>query len=112
MNNSGQVHLLEIILMSGILLMALYFISGFEAPTHSTIGKENSLESLGGGILKSLDGVPDPGDENGEQYYSSLLARYVYEIKTEYDALPSPPEGLDTITELQERITKLENKFQ
>ncbi len=103
MNNNAQIHVLEVILMSGIMLMALFFISNFEAPTHSTIGKENSLESLGEGILTSLDGIPDPGYEGDDTYYSSLLARYVYEIRKE---IPDDPVDyyhiLPTIEELQD----------
>ena len=101
MNNSAQIHVLEVILMSGIMLMALYFIGNFEAPSYSTIGKENSLESLGGGILTSLDGIPDPGYEDDSQYYSSLLARYIYEIREEIDDVTVHYSILPTIEELQ-----------
>ena len=101
MNNSAQIHVLEVILMSGIMLMALYFIGNFEAPTHSTIGKENSLESLGGGILSSLDGIPDPGYEDDNLYYSSLLARYIYEIREEIDNDLDHYHLLPSIEELQ-----------
>ena len=105
MNNNAQIHVLEVILMSGIMLMALFFINNFEAPTHSTIGKENSLESLGAGIITSLDGIPDPGHEDEDTYYSSLLARYVHEIHSQYpDLVNKNPtkEQLDAIPELQD----------
>ena len=103
MKDDAQIHILEVILMSGIMLMALFFISNFEVPTHTTIGKENSLESLGEGILASLDGIPYPGNENDDTYYSSLLARYVHEIKIKYDDLNDPTncDQLNTIEELQ-----------
>jgi hypothetical protein len=103
MNNSAQIHILEIILMSGIMFMALFFISNFEVPTHTTIGKENSLESLGEGILTSLDGIPDPGYEGDDTYYSSLLARYVHEIVVKrgspYNLEPEEIEELQDLNE-------------
>ncbi len=71
MNNSAQIHVLEVIVVAGMLLMSLYFVRTFEFSPNITKTEENELEILGNGILTSLEGVPD----NLEQY-PSLLARY------------------------------------
>jgi len=71
MNNSAQIHVLEVIIVAGMLLMSLYFVRVFDVSSNITTTGENELEILGNGILTSLEGVPD----NLEQY-PSLLARY------------------------------------
>lgn len=71
MNNSAQIHVLEVIIVAGMLLMSLYFVRVFDISSNITTTGENELEILGNGILTSLEGVPD----NLEQY-PSLLARY------------------------------------
>jgi len=79
MNNSAQIHVLEVIVVAGMLLTAIYFVRSFEFTPNITTTEENELEILGNGILTSLEGVPD----NLEQY-PSLLARYVSEDYEEY----------------------------
>ena len=71
MNNSAQIHILEVIIVAGMLLTSLYFVRVFDVSSNITTTEENELEILGNGILTSLEGVPD----NLEQY-RSLLARY------------------------------------
>ena len=73
MNNSAQIHVLEVIIVAGMLLMSLFFVRTFEfTPNIKTTG-ENELELLGDGILENLESVPDSLEQ-----YPSLLARYIY----------------------------------
>jgi len=71
-NNSAQIHVLEVIIVAGMLLMSLYFVRTFEFSPNIKTTDENELEILSEGILKSLEGVPD-----SEEHYPSLLARYL-----------------------------------
>ena len=71
MDNKAQVHVLEVVLVAGMLLVSLYFVKTFDISPNSVISKENKLVAVGDGILSSLEGVPDPTDE-----YNNLLARY------------------------------------
>jgi len=73
MNNDAQVHILEVIIVIGLLLVSLYFAKSFDFSPHSVISKENRLETLGNGMLASLEGTIDPSEE-----YNNLLARFVY----------------------------------
>jgi len=72
MNNSAQMHVLEVIIVAGMLLMSLYFVKTFEFSPNIKTTEENELEILGEGILVNLEGVPD-----NLEIYPSLLARYV-----------------------------------
>ena len=72
MNNKAQIHVLEVIIVAGMLLSSLYFVRTFEFTPNITTTEENELEILGNGILENLEGVPDITGE-----YPSLLARYV-----------------------------------
>ncbi|MCK4364744.1 MAG: hypothetical protein KAW45_01700 [Thermoplasmatales archaeon] len=74
MNNSAQIHVLEVIIVAGMILTSLYFIRTFEFTPNIITTEENELELLGTGILANLEGVPDTLGE-----YNSLLARYVSE---------------------------------
>ena len=71
MNNSAQIHVLEVIVVAGMLLMSLYFVRTFEFSPNITTTEENELEILGNGLLTSLEGVPD-----NLGLYPNLLARY------------------------------------
>lgn len=71
-NNYAQIHVLEVIIVAGMVLMSLYFIRSFEFTPNITTNEEKELELLGTGILANLEGVPDVYGE-----YNSLLARYV-----------------------------------
>lgn len=72
MNDKAQIHVLEVIIVAGMLLSSLYFVRTFEFTPNITTTEENELEILGRGILTNLEGVPDIYGE-----YPSLLARYV-----------------------------------
>jgi len=72
MNNKAQIHVLEVIIVAGMLLSSLYFVRTFEFTPNITTTEENELEILGNGILQNLEGVPDVYGE-----YPNLLARYV-----------------------------------
>ena len=79
--NKAQVHILEVIIVAGMLLMALYFVKSFDFSPRSVVAKENKLESIGISILEGLESIPDPDEE-----HSSLLARYLSEPdKYSYD---------------------------
>jgi len=52
MNNSAQIHVLEVIVVAGMLLMSLYFVRVFDVSSSITTTEENELEILGNGILK------------------------------------------------------------
>jgi hypothetical protein len=71
MNNSAQIHVLEVIIVAGMLLMSLFFVRTFEFTPNITKTEENELEILGNGILTSLEGIPDDLEQ-----YPNLLARY------------------------------------
>jgi hypothetical protein len=71
-DNQGQMQMLEVILVSGMLLLALFFVKTIEISAISSVEKENKLEALGISILDSLSGEADPSEE-----YSSILARYI-----------------------------------
>jgi len=75
MNNSAQIHVLEVIIVAGMLLMSLYFVRSFEFTPNISTTQENELKVLGNGILKSIEGVPD-----NQGNYPSLLARYVSDV--------------------------------
>jgi len=71
MNNSAQIHVLEVIIVAGMLLMSLFFVRTFEFTPNITKTEENELEILGNGILTSLEGIPDDLEQ-----FPNLLARY------------------------------------
>ena len=72
MNNSAQIHVLEVIVVAGMLLTSLFFVRTFEFTPNITTTEENELEILGDGILANLESVPDNLGQ-----YPSLLARYI-----------------------------------
>ena len=72
MNNSAQIHVLEVVIVAGMLLLSLYFVRTFEFSPASLIQRENKFEILGDSILASLEGVP-----SNHENYTNLLAQYV-----------------------------------
>ena len=72
MNNSAQVHVLEVVIVAGLLLFSLYFVRTFEFAPSSIVDRENKFEILGESILASLESVPSSYDN-----YSNVLAEYV-----------------------------------
>ena len=77
MNNSAQIHVLEVIIVAGMLLMSLFFVRTFEFTPNIKTSEENELEVLGNSILSNLESVPDNLGQ-----YSSLLARYISKNET------------------------------
>ena len=71
-NNKGQMQLLEVILVAGMLLVALYFVRGVDISAQTSVENENKLDELGDTILESLAAKPSP-----YSYYNSLLALYI-----------------------------------
>lgn len=72
MNNSAQIHVLEVVIVAGMLLFSLYFVRTFEFAPHSIVDRENKFEILGDSILASLESVP-----SSHENYSNVLAEYV-----------------------------------
>lgn len=71
--NKAQVHILEVIIVAGILLVSLYFIRGFDFTPSSVVTGSNSLKQKGLNIISRLENIPDPEGE-----LSSILSRYMY----------------------------------
>ena len=69
--NSAQIHVFEVIIVAGLLLVSLYFVKSFDFTPHSVVSKENKLEIEGINILEHLEGIADPTEE-----YDNLLARF------------------------------------
>ena len=87
-NDDAQIHVLEVIIVSGMLLTTLFFVKSFDFTPSTVASKENRLATIGDSILTSLESTPDPSGE-----YNSLLARY-----TNPNALPSDVSGfIDTV---------------
>ena len=91
MNNSAQIHVLEVIIVAGMILMSLYFVRSFEFTPNITTTEENELILLGTGILANLEGVPDIHGE-----FNSLLARYVF-APSDNDVYPYINELIDYV---------------
>ena len=72
MDDKAQMHMLEVVIIVGLLLISIYFVKGFNFTPYAQISQQNKIENLGDGILRSLDSVPDPSGK-----YSSLLTRYI-----------------------------------
>jgi len=72
MNNSAQMNVLEVIIVSGILIVGLYFVRGMEFSSRSVGETENQLEVLGESILNNIASRPD-----NYEGYSSALSRYI-----------------------------------
>ena len=72
MNNSAQMNVLEVIIVSGILIIGVYFVRGMEFSSRSVEEAENQLEILGESILNNLASITDSSEE-----YSSLLSKYI-----------------------------------
>lgn len=72
-SNKAQVHILEVIIVAGILLVSLYFIRGFDFTPSSIVTGSNSLQQKGLNIISRLESIPDPDGE-----LSSILSRYMF----------------------------------
>ena len=92
-DNLAQMQVLEAIVVVGLILTSLYFVQNLNITSYSIIHSDNRLETLGRGVLISLESKPDPSGN------SSLLEKCVREYinKGEYttfkryidDGLPS-----------------------
>lgn len=71
--NKAQVHILEVIIVAGILLVSLYFIRGFDFTPSSIVSGSNSLKQKGLNIVTRLENIPDLQGE-----LSNILSRYMY----------------------------------
>lgn len=72
MNNSAQMNVLEVIIVSGILIVGLYFVRGMEFSSRSVEETENQLEVLGESVLNNLASKPDT-----HEGYSNALSRHI-----------------------------------
>ena len=72
MNNSAQMNVLEVIIVSGILIIGVYFVRGMEFSSRSVEETENQLEVFGDSILNNLAATAD-----SDQEYPSLLTKYI-----------------------------------
>ena len=82
MNNSAQMNVLEVIIVSGILIVGLYFVRGMEFSSRSVGETENQLEVLGESILNNIASRPD-----NYEGYSSALSRYISNKAVSYTHL-------------------------
>jgi len=74
LNSKAQVHILEVVIVAGILLVTLFFINGFDFTPKSVLVETDTLESRGLSLLSRLESIPDI-----EKQYSTQLARYIYD---------------------------------
>lgn len=72
MDDKAQISLLEVILVTGMILMALYLIKTQEISSSELIESESRFETVANSVLTNLASKSDPYGE-----YASLLARYI-----------------------------------
>jgi hypothetical protein len=72
MNDKAQLHVLEVVIVAGMLFMALFFVKNMDVSSYTTIEKENRLEVIGRAIFDSLESQPDPYGK-----WDNLLVSYL-----------------------------------
>ena len=72
MDDKAQLHVLEVIIVAGLLFVSLYFVESMDVSYYSASDKENKLETLGRGILLGLEAQPDPSGK-----WDNLLTSYI-----------------------------------
>lgn len=76
-NNKGQMQILEVIIVAGMIFIALFFVKNMDVSSYSNIEKENRLETLGEGAFKNLENQPDPYGN----YDNKLIAYIKYDMR-------------------------------
>jgi len=76
MDDSGQIHMIEVISFAAILFISVFFVHNFDVSNNPDVTQVESLKELGYGALYSLDSIDCEG-------YNSLLAKYIITNNTE-----------------------------
>lgn len=74
-NDNAQVHILEIVLVAGLILTALYFVQGLTSPIFPSSFERDVLKIRCDSALSSLDNYP-------EETYDSYLVKWLMEEKS------------------------------
>lgn len=75
MNRKAQIHVLEVIIVAGMLFTALYFVRGLSTSTYSSVYEPNSLKTRADTALTALDNEPNSN-------YHTSLTQYIAENMT------------------------------
>ncbi len=88
--NNGQMHVMEAVIVAGLIFSALFFISNMEVSSYTTIEKQNKLKQLGAKILENAEAKEDSTGnyDNFLIYCVEENINYLY-----YDLVSSLPEG-------------------
>ena len=65
-------HLIEVIIVTGLIFIALFFVKNMEVTTYSIVEKENRLQAIGLDALENLANRPDKYEK-----YDNLLISYI-----------------------------------
>ncbi len=100
-NNNGQMQLLEVILVAGMVLISLFFVRSLNISLQtSTVERENKLEQIGDSILESLASRDSSnGDYSELGYYIKYFletGRFKWDFE-DYIELSLPSDSLYTI---------------
>ena len=91
-NNNGQMHVLEAVIVAGMIFSSLFFVSNMEVSSYTTIEKENKLKSLGASILENLEARQDSTGK-----YDNLLLYCIRDVsgsnRLYYELTANLPEG-------------------
>ena len=68
-NKKAQIHILEVIIVAGMLFTALYFVRGLTTSTYSSVHEPNLLKIRADTALSTLDNDPYSG-------YHTRLTKY------------------------------------
>jgi len=83
MKNDAQVHVLEVIIVAGMLFTALYFIQGISTSTYTSVYEPNQLRLRADTALMVLDNKPD---SNYDTELTGLYIEYKDETENRGDA--------------------------